>query len=145
MAAENLTTALDELTSELRAVREQLRRERLWRLATLAALALVVALGIIGWVDQRGEQARIRHAVSVDCPGIRDFATFDLPPSAGELARRIVRNYRASYEGRCVDILGPLPPADPDATLPAPIPTSTPTPTAAPVTRPASAGRVGGQ
>lgn len=128
---EALTTAVEKFTLELHALREQLDKERLYRRCTVLAVVVSVAVGCLGYADQRGEQARIRHAVSVDCPGIRDFATYDLPPNAGDLARRIVRNYRASYNGRCLDILGPLPPIDPDATLPAPpvAPTPTPTPT----------------
>jgi len=125
---EALTTALERFTQELHAVRDQLDKERLYRRCTILALIASIAIGVTGYLYQRGEQARIRHAVSVDCPSIRGFATFDLPPTASEFARTLVRNYRASYNGRCADILGPLPPIDPDATKPAP--SSSPSPTA---------------
>lgn len=134
---------LERMVVELRGVREQMRRERRRNIAVAAvavgtAVAMVVAVvaGAAVVLDQRGEQRRVLKAVSVDCPGIRDIATFDLPPTAAKITRELVRNYYASYQGRCVDIYGPLPPIDPEATKPAPSPTPTrsPTPTPDPTT-----------
>lgn len=130
-----LTEALDTLTVEIRAVREQLRRERRRNILTACALGLAVIIGVVGWINQRGEQDRIRDAVAVDCPGIRDIATFDLPPTASTITRQLVRNYYDSYQGRCADIFGPLPPIDPDATKPAPPPSRTPSRTPTPTAR----------
>lgn len=128
MAANDLTAALDALSGELRSARADLRRERLWRRLTAATLAVTIAVGIVGYVNAHGEQSRVRQIVSGDCPALRDFATYDLPPSTGELARQLVRNYYASYLARCVDTHGPLPPIDPDATSHAPPLPAAPTP-----------------
>jgi hypothetical protein len=127
VATNDLTAAVDALSGELRSARADLRRERLWRRLTACTLAATIAVGIVGYVNAHGEQSRVRQVVSGDCPALRDFATYDLPPTTGELARQLVRNYYASYLARCVDTHGPLPPIDPDATRPAPRPTPSPT------------------
>lgn len=150
-ALERLTAAIQEAREETAAVRVELQEERqqavterqrrrrtsMVAVGTAVALALSLVVGVLGYVGQRkaadraaGERERILNVVSVDCPALRDFATYDIPPGSGELARRLVRNFYASYTGRCADITGPLPPLDPDATRPPPATPLSPTPTA---------------
>lgn len=123
------TAAAVALRAEAERLRKELRRRSLPLWATLAA---VVVLGIAGYVyvNSRIEAnaALLRTQIQADCPQNQALGEADIPPSATQFGRDVIRFNRRAYEIKCEgrDGYGPLRPADPDVYRSAP-PTPSPT------------------
>jgi hypothetical protein len=73
-------------------------------------VALTATCGImIG--RQLGETHRLHEIIDRDCVAFRVSSSIPLPANAPPLAHRFVDSFREAYEGRCVEVGGPLPPA----------------------------------
>lgn len=123
---DELKRLVDELTAEVRGLREEVHRRTRWVWGTIGAVVLVGALAWLGAyvlidrnnIRQAAEQRR--QAVGF-CTDLGRRATAPVPPTATDLGRSNVRTAADAYSiTGCDTTLGPLGPVDPDAYRTAP-------------------------
>jgi hypothetical protein len=108
VSLEDVAGSLDRAAVQIARLRAGLRV----RTAVLSALLVVVAAaGVGGAWWSLGETERLHRVVDRDCGAFAAIATIPLPPDAAPVARQIVDGARTAYDGRCVEVGGPLPPA----------------------------------
>lgn len=119
MPLDRLTNEVSQLNNNIdRVIKSQRIRTQIFAaFGVLLVLSFFVGFAIAG-IAIRANTESLDKRLTADCQLAKDVAEAPVAPGTGALGRKIVKDFRDSYNAKCIEKYGQLKPADPDLTEP---------------------------